>query len=395
MTKVFVIDVESKPCLPCHPARARKLLRDGKAKLVSVVPFTIQLIRIVNNPVGSFTVGVDDGAKEVGLSVVNEYTKEAIFAGAIRLRQDVSKKMLQRKQYRRTRRSRILRYREARFDNRKQVMPPPSIRTRKESVLRVLQDLGKKLNITKAVVEQGQFDISSLSAGRKLNGVEYQTSDFEGNNFRAKVLWRDKYSCQKCGSKDNLHVHHIRPKSNGGTNIVNNGISLCEDCHKALHDEMWQINKKPAQFKYPTYLQVGKWYLYNGLKDIGLQVSRCFGWMTYKWRNAIGLLKSHINDAVSMVCKTYKPIFACKDYSIIPKRKKVWEDNPTKTCDEKNGFRHWDLVKALHRTKGVVIGSIRSLKKSSITLRTKWDDNFPVSYRKTRLLWRFDGIVYI
>jgi hypothetical protein len=42
--KVLVIDKLGKPLLPTHPARARKLLRNGKAKVVTVVPFTIQLL---------------------------------------------------------------------------------------------------------------------------------------------------------------------------------------------------------------------------------------------------------------------------------------------------------------------------------------------------------------
>jgi len=67
--KVFVIDKERKPCLLTHPARARKLLRDGKAKVARVVPFTIQLSRIIENPVGSFTIGIDDGAKSAGIAV--------------------------------------------------------------------------------------------------------------------------------------------------------------------------------------------------------------------------------------------------------------------------------------------------------------------------------------
>jgi len=52
------------------------------------------------------------------------------------------------------------------------------------------------------------------------------------------------------------------------------------------------------------------------------------------------------------------------------------------------------ITKAKHRTKGWVIGSVRSLKEKVITLRTKFDDNFPVSYRKSILLFRFNRIVY-
>ena len=90
--KVFVIDKEGKPLLPTHPARARKLLRNGKARVKTVVPFTIQLERVIVSPVGSFTVGIDDGTKNVGIAVVNEKTKEVVFRGTIQLRQDVSKK---------------------------------------------------------------------------------------------------------------------------------------------------------------------------------------------------------------------------------------------------------------------------------------------------------------
>jgi len=82
--------------LPTHPARARKLLRKGLAKVVRVVPFTIKLERKIDNPVGSFTVGIDDGAKEVGIAVLNEVKKEVVFRGTIQLRQDVSRKIKQR-----------------------------------------------------------------------------------------------------------------------------------------------------------------------------------------------------------------------------------------------------------------------------------------------------------
>lgn len=396
MQTIFVVDAEDKPCLPCHPARARKLLRENKAVIKTIVPYTIKLNKVINNPIGSFTVGIDDGAKEVGVAVVNETTKEVVFKGTIKLRQDVSRKILQRSQYRRTRRVRNLRYREARFNNRGvKDWIAPSIKQKKDSIVRVIKDLANRLNITKAVVEQGKFDTSSLVAGRKLEGKEYQIPNYEGRNFRAKILWRDKYQCQHCKSIENLHVHHIQYKSQGGTNAVSNGITLCERCHKELHDGLWLLNKKPKHFKYPAHLQIGKKYLIESLINIEISIETCLGFMTSYWRKTIGIGKTHFNDAIALVCKSYLPKIAAKDYLIIPRRKKIWEDNPTKTCTEKNGFKHWDLVKAIHRTRGSMIGSIRSLKAQTITLRTAWDDNFPVSYNKTRLLWHFDSIVYI
>lgn len=387
---VYVVDAEQKPLIPTCEARARILLSKERAKVFSVAPFTIQLNRIVDSSKGEFRVGIDDGAKEVGVSVAHK--DNVVFAGNIKLRQDVHKKMLQRSQYRRTRRSRNLRHRKARFLNRsKKGWLPPTIKQKKDSIIRVLIDLKKRLNIIECVVEQGQFDVSSMSRGYKLTGKEYQFSEYEGNNWRQKVLWRDKYTCQRCGFSSSLEAHHIILKSKGGTNTVTNGITLCTECHASLHKDEWVLKKKVKGFKYPTHLQQGKWYLFNKLKAMFKNTNICFGWMTAKKRRELKLPKDHHFDASAMLkAGTY----SCHVFSIIPKRSKVWDANPTKTCEERNGFRHWDVLKAKHRRLGSVVGSVRSLKKKCITLRTKFDDNFPVSYNKSKLLYRPSGIVY-
>ena len=392
--KVFVVDANGTPLLPTHPARSRKLLRVGRAKVIKVVPFTIQLTRVVDNPVGSFTVGIDDGAKKAGVAIVNEHNQEVVFQGEITLRQDVSRKLTQRATYRRGRRTRNLRYREPRFNNRKQMTPLPSIRQRKDSIVRWITDMMKRVNITKAIIEEGQFDTSSLAAGYKLVGIEFQQSEYEGRNWRAKVLWRDKYQCQHCKSKDNLQAHHIKQRKDNGSNRVSNGLTLCEKCHEDLHKGLWQLNIKPKFFQYPMYLMQGKYYLREQIRLLGIEIETVCGWMTALWRNQIGLDKSHSNDAVSMVCRSYLPKLLSLSWLIKPKRTKIWDNNPTKTCNEKNGFRHYDIIKAKHRTKGIVVGSIKSLRKCGMTLRTSFDNNFPVSYKKSRLLQRPQGLVY-
>ena len=116
-----------------------------------------------------------------------------------------------------------------------------------------------------------------------------------------------------------------------------------------------------------------------------------FGYITKKARLKLNLSKKHSHDACAIV-ESNKLVG--NEYQIKPRRTKVWEANPTKTCTERNGLRHYDLVKSSHRKRGIVVGSVRSLKANCITLRTKWDDNFPVSYSKTRLLQRFGGLVY-
>lgn len=306
-TKVFVIDKDGKSCLPTKPRRAKQLLNQGKAKVKQVVPFTIQLKEEIVNPVGSFEVGVDDGAKYVGIAIKNTVTNDVVFYGELKHRQDVSRLVEQRRNYRRARRYR-LRHRKPRFSNRIRSKIAPSIRQRKDAIIRVINDFAKRLNLVKVKVEEVFF-----------NHYEHR--------------WGKKFSL----------------------------------------------------------VEIGKTHLKQQVEKLGLLYETTFGYVTKESRLKLGLSKSHSNDACAIVESNKK--FG-KEYLIKPRRTKNRVNNPTKTCIEKNGFRHYDLVKARHRTKGIVIGSIRSLKAVVISLRTKNDDNFPVSYKKAILLQRFGGLIY-
>jgi 5-methylcytosine-specific restriction endonuclease McrA len=54
---------------------------------------------------------------------------------------------------------------------------------------------------------------------------------------RKQALKRDKYACRHCGlmAKKGLHVHHIVPRSQGGSNYVDNLLTLCKECHIEVH----------------------------------------------------------------------------------------------------------------------------------------------------------------
>ena len=44
-----------------------------------------------------------------------------------------------------------------------------------------------------------------------------------------------KKECCICGIKENLELHHKKPLSYGGEEILNNIIYLCSNCHKNIH----------------------------------------------------------------------------------------------------------------------------------------------------------------
>jgi len=68
--------------------------------------------------------------------------------------------------------------------------------------------------------------------------------DIMGKLEIARNLWgwtilvkkRDK-CCVVCGESENLHAHHIIPKSidSGLLLVVSNGVTLCEACHEKAH----------------------------------------------------------------------------------------------------------------------------------------------------------------
>jgi len=50
-----------------------------------------------------------------------------------------------------------------------------------------------------------------------------------------QVLARDNWTCQVCGSRNNLQVHHQQRRSQRGADEDSNLITLCAGCHGGLH----------------------------------------------------------------------------------------------------------------------------------------------------------------
>jgi len=55
------------------------------------------------------------------------------------------------------------------------------------------------------------------------------------NLLRHRVLERDGWRCQNCGSSNDLHVHHLEKRSKLGDDTVDNLITLCAICHHTQH----------------------------------------------------------------------------------------------------------------------------------------------------------------
>ncbi len=59
MQRVLVLATNKQPLMPCHPARARRLLRDGKAAIFRHYPFTIILMHREGGEVQATALKID------------------------------------------------------------------------------------------------------------------------------------------------------------------------------------------------------------------------------------------------------------------------------------------------------------------------------------------------
>lgn len=300
---VYVLNIEGKPLMPCKEAKARKLLKENKAKTIKRKPFTIQLLFECENQTQDITLGVDAGSKHIGLSATTK--KEELYAADIELRNDIVALLSTRRQNRRTRRNR-LRYRESKFNNRvhskNKGWLAPSIEPKIQTHFKVVGDAHKVLPITKIIVETASFDIQKIK-NPDIHNEEYQQGEQLGFwNVREYVLFRDNHICQCCKgkSKDNiLNVHHIESRKVGGDS-PNNLVTLCETCHKGYHNgtvKLPRTIKRGASFKDATFMGIMRWSFYNRLKEIYPNVSMTYGYITKNTRIENNLPKEHYVDA--------------------------------------------------------------------------------------------------
>jgi len=161
---VFVINKHGEALMPCSTRKARLLLKDKKAKIISYEPFTIQLLYGSSGYKQNITIGVDLGSKHIGIAV--ESQDRVLVKGEITLRDDIKGSLETRKIYRRSRRARKTRYRKARFLNRtsskKEGWLPPSIQSRIDNTFRWIDKFISFLPDPKLVIEVGKFDVQKM-----------------------------------------------------------------------------------------------------------------------------------------------------------------------------------------------------------------------------------------
>ena len=219
--RVFVLDKNRQPLDPCHPARARKLLKAGRAAVFGRQPFTIILKdrEVSNSGIHPHRVKFDPGSRTTGVALLNEDTGTLVWGAEIEHRGSaIHLRMTARASLRRTRRNRKMRYRAPRFLNRHpapcvvcgknarhghktcrlhtRIRPeapaalrrlPPSLESRVANVETWAKRLIRLAPVAAISMELVRFDLQKVE-NPEIQGVEYQQGEIAGYEVKEYLL---------------------------------------------------------------------------------------------------------------------------------------------------------------------------------------------------------------
>lgn len=175
INRIPVQSKNGKPLMPCRPAKARKLLRDGKAikKWSKLGIFYIQLNfdpESEPNKNQIVVLGLDPGSKFDGYCVTSNIVN---VTGMSELPSGIADKLETRRTMRRARRFRNCPRREKRFDNRtKDGFISPSQKAKIDFRLKIVTELLKLYPVTDFVVEDVRFNHYKKKWGKHFSTVE-------------------------------------------------------------------------------------------------------------------------------------------------------------------------------------------------------------------------------
>jgi len=114
---------------------------------------------------------------------------------------------------------------------------------RKHNILRrEMSNIRSKKHWGLAGEQNGMYGRTGENSSNWKGGITPERQEFyisdEWKKACSEVYKRDNAQCQRCGNKDNLHVHHIVTFANKELRAdIDNLVLLCAKCHRFVHSK--------------------------------------------------------------------------------------------------------------------------------------------------------------
>jgi len=427
MQRVFVLDTNKIPLMPCSPKRARLMLERKEAAVFRRYPFTIILKKEpAARNLQPLAFKVDPGSKTTGLALVLEGRdgRQVIWGAELQHRGSAMKAdLLARCALRFSRRSRKTRYRPARFMNRTKPAGwlPPSLMHRVFTTTTWAKRLDRLTSMDSVSMELVSFDTQRMQ-NAEIHGEQYQKGTLHGTELRAYLLNKWEGKCAYCGKEGSLEIEHLVPRSRGGSNRVSNLVVACRACNTKKGTQTLEefLAKKPAQLrqiqaqlKIPLHdtaaVNATKYKLLEELKRFGYPVEIGSGAQTSFNRQQQKLDKAHwidaacVGDSGSDIRVSHlKPLrIKCTGHGTrqMCRTDKYGFPRLHKSTRAKTffGFKTGDIVQATipsGKNKGQHQGRVACRATGSFDLKTAGIKLGGVSHRFLTRIFRLDGYEY-
>ena len=450
MSKVSVLDTHKNVLEPCHPAVARRLLRNGEASVFKRYPFTIILKReVADVKTADYTLSIDPGSKCTGMAITDSENNIVALFELHHRGAAIKKGLSDRAGYRRSRRTRKLRHRPARWQNRSRKAPvltadgwkyqsfgqsskdwiAPSLMSRVFNIHTWVSRLCSIYPIARLAVEHVKFD-TQLMENPEISGVEYQRGTLYEAEVWEYLLEKFGRKCYYCGAKDvPLEKEHIFPRAKGGTNRVSNLTVSCRECNiekgnkhpdeiqgdlgKRVQSAL-KAAKKPL--KDAASVNTIRWKIAETLKATSLPVIYGTGGKTKWHRKQACLPKTHYYDAACVASVPQSPVAPLSVLAIRAvgyghrrdlgeyqtKQKAPGFKSPYTRIEHSGGFQKLDAVEITTKTRRY-IGCINTFDKTpegrpqKLRIKTDWtggDGRKNGNIHQLRRVQKRDGYAY-
>ena len=451
---VFVLNKQKRPKDNCTPAKARILLRDGFAVVHKQHPFTIRLKdNAVHSQEKEYQIKVDPGSKTTGIALVDEDANAVFFAELEHRGERVVSLLETRRQTRRNRRTRELRYRKPKWGNtykkkdskfqadspRPDDWLPPSIMSIEQNIVNFVKKLMALSNVRSIALESVKFDMQKME-NANISGVEYQQGKLMGYEMRNYLLEETGQTCQYCRGASNdkrLEIEHMQPKSRGGSNRLSNLTIACHTCNRDKNSDslpeylkhlqslnssiaktrtrhierLLKTNKPFVPLRYAAWVNTMRHRLADDLRILVPHFTEGTGGQTHYNRiQQLKLPKEHYYDALAVAGLPPEGQFNIATDQVLEVKafgRGSRFRGRTNACGiitknlmrekQVHGFQTGDLVKAIvpkGKKKGVHVGRVAIRKSGYFNIRTDNGSVQGISHKHCSVLQRNDGYAY-
>ena len=214
MLFVPVVSSTGKPLMPCHPARARQLVRNGKAlRRFNRGLFYIKLTQRADGTTQLVALGIDPGSKFEGFTVKSEaHHLLNINAEAVTWVKDAVET---RRNLRRSRRNRKTPYRQCRWNRGVGFRLPPSTRARWGWKLRIAKWLSKLFPISCFIVEDikartKKYKAAYAAFGQKSGAAQKFNGNFSPLEQGKKWFYKQLAKLGRVETKQGFETFEMR-----------------------------------------------------------------------------------------------------------------------------------------------------------------------------------------